>query len=489
MKATAPNPDDRYAGVDALADDITRHLAGHPVTARPATWRYHTAKLLARHRTTAVVGSAAALLVLATTIGALVQWRAAALERDRAERRFEETLAMARTVIEQVHDAVMPLPGSLSVRQRIVSEAQAFLERLSRESPPTPALQLELARSYRQLGTVAGLPGAPNAGDTTAAIAHLRRAAHLVAPLADALTADDATLREAAQVHMRLCEAVGYGLGRPADAETACDRAGTYARRYTDQAANQTEAALLEVSIHGALARVHEHDDPERHLRAGRDLVAALHAREPSRPDVAHMLALAERGLARHYEARLQPERAAPHWHRTVDLSRRELARAGGDEQAEFLRARASLWGGLTVAYYYLGQFDEAAASGGEAERLLRRLLADDPEDRFTRGQLGYELVLKSRVAEAQRRHDDALSAAREALRWLEDVPPGERLREVSIAETLLRLGRLAAEGPATACRDLTRAAGIFATLAAGPMTPREREWAAETARRATRCG
>src|SRR6202044_1314787 len=47
--AMRKEPDRRYASVEALAEDLRRHLLGKPVLARHGDWRYNTAKFLRRH--------------------------------------------------------------------------------------------------------------------------------------------------------------------------------------------------------------------------------------------------------------------------------------------------------------------------------------------------------------------------------------------------------------------------------------------------------
>src|SRR5271155_5076077 len=47
--AMRKEPDRRYPSVEALADDLNRHLLGEPVRARQSDWRYNGAKFLRRH--------------------------------------------------------------------------------------------------------------------------------------------------------------------------------------------------------------------------------------------------------------------------------------------------------------------------------------------------------------------------------------------------------------------------------------------------------
>jgi len=68
--AMRKEPDRRYPSVEALADDLNRHLLGEPVRARQGDWRYNAAKFLRRHLL-AVVAVAAAFLGLALFAGAM----------------------------------------------------------------------------------------------------------------------------------------------------------------------------------------------------------------------------------------------------------------------------------------------------------------------------------------------------------------------------------------------------------------------------------
>src|SRR5471032_3199308 len=66
--AMRKEPDRRYPSVEALADDLQRHLLGQPVRARQGDWRYNSAKFL-RRNLFAVVGAAAVFVGLAVIAG------------------------------------------------------------------------------------------------------------------------------------------------------------------------------------------------------------------------------------------------------------------------------------------------------------------------------------------------------------------------------------------------------------------------------------
>ena len=90
--AMRKEPDRRYSSVEALADDLRRHLLGQPVRARQGDWRYNTAKFL-RRNLLATVATGAVFVGLALIAGVtlwenhriLLARDATALERDRAQ--------------------------------------------------------------------------------------------------------------------------------------------------------------------------------------------------------------------------------------------------------------------------------------------------------------------------------------------------------------------------------------------------------------------
>ena len=85
LMALRKRPERRYGSVEELADDIERHLASRPVSARPDTLIYKAAKLVRRHPLGVSAGLAAAVLLVVFTAFALWQASRIARERDLAE--------------------------------------------------------------------------------------------------------------------------------------------------------------------------------------------------------------------------------------------------------------------------------------------------------------------------------------------------------------------------------------------------------------------
>jgi serine/threonine-protein kinase len=85
LKALKKTPQDRYATVHALADDIGRFLDGQPVLARADAWTYRTSRLVRRHTVAVSASAAVAITLVGATLYSLHHARLARSEQVRAE--------------------------------------------------------------------------------------------------------------------------------------------------------------------------------------------------------------------------------------------------------------------------------------------------------------------------------------------------------------------------------------------------------------------
>ncbi len=93
-KMLSKSPGDRYPTVDAVCDDVERHLSHQPISVRPANWHYSAAKFLRRYRAAAAASALVSIAVAAGAVGTLSQ--AATARRETAEARHEQAVAQAR---------------------------------------------------------------------------------------------------------------------------------------------------------------------------------------------------------------------------------------------------------------------------------------------------------------------------------------------------------------------------------------------------------
>jgi serine/threonine-protein kinase len=87
-KALKKEPTERYSSVTALADDLRRYLRNEPISARPDTIAYRTAKFVRRNRTVVALAALAVLATAAGVVGILIQTRTARAQRDFALRQL-----------------------------------------------------------------------------------------------------------------------------------------------------------------------------------------------------------------------------------------------------------------------------------------------------------------------------------------------------------------------------------------------------------------
>jgi len=92
-KALKKDPNERYASVTALADDLRRYLNNQPIGARPETIAYRTVKFVRRNRSVVALTVLAALGTAAGVTGTLIQSRTARAQRDFAFHQLSRTQA------------------------------------------------------------------------------------------------------------------------------------------------------------------------------------------------------------------------------------------------------------------------------------------------------------------------------------------------------------------------------------------------------------
>ncbi len=131
LQAMAPNPEERYATVHELAEDLRRFLEGRPVRARPREWSYVLGKSLMRHRAAWTLGAAA----IATAVGGAGAWLVQAGEtRRQAERvigALERHASSVDLIVERLLEPTRKALGSnaaaLEVARDLVREREEML--------------------------------------------------------------------------------------------------------------------------------------------------------------------------------------------------------------------------------------------------------------------------------------------------------------------------------------------------------------------------
>ena len=149
MKALEKDPERRYATARDLAEDVRRFLEGEPIHARPPSLLDRVGKWSRRHRTAVVsAASIAAILLVATTLVALAQRKAALSEAALAQRRQQ--------VQQGINDALAEVarlrgqaPAGDAKDQTALTRAREYLQRaaaLAESGPTDPELLARVRR-------------------------------------------------------------------------------------------------------------------------------------------------------------------------------------------------------------------------------------------------------------------------------------------------------------------------------------------------------
>ena len=145
-KALKKDPAQRYASVDAFAQDLQRHLDGDIVQARPDGAGYRLRKFAARHRLPLTAAGAVAVALVAATAVSLSQARAAERQRIRAE----ELLARNEAVSEFVNLMLTEVasPDQPITIDELLERSESMIESGVTRNPEHQATILALLGSY-----------------------------------------------------------------------------------------------------------------------------------------------------------------------------------------------------------------------------------------------------------------------------------------------------------------------------------------------------
>lgn len=414
-RATAEDPAQRYASVDALDADIERWLNGVPVRAHGRAWSYVTGRFLARHRLGVVSAAAGVLLLIGAAIALSVMYVHAERARAQAEQNFNDVRELSRYVLFDVYDRLESVPRALTLRRDIAQKGQQYLDRLSRD-PGSPAdVRLEVAEGLRRLSIVQGGVSSASLSNVKLAEANLARAERIARALPD----DARYRRERA-----------FAIARILITRSRMTTAISLDLEATSRNLDAAQAALAPWLANGAA------DQEARDLAI--DLALERIAQFLWQGKYQEAIATAREGLA--LQSPVTPSEP--------------------DARREALRKRARLLDGMAEGIYYAGDLPAAEAAYREHYTLMRQLAEEEPQNlraerMYMRAgwALGGTLLEMgpARQVEAEQLLSKALELA-DNLRMLEpDDKDLIRMRSVVVAaeaQALANLGRAKEAAP-----------------------------------------
>jgi serine/threonine-protein kinase len=444
-KALKKDPAERYATVDALAEDVRRHLGHLPVLARPDGWAYRTRRFVARHRIAVAAGGLATAALLGGSALALWQARVALEEARRAEQVKAFVIGMFEGVNPERSGPARDVTAAqvlASAEQRLAAEAG---------TPPLVRAELQAAIARSHLGLLAA-----------------DRALVVATPALEA-----PAMREAAPTH-------------PVRVELSIVRARALRLAQRLDEAEATLQPLL-VGDHAAMAppalaeaRLVQGTIEQQRTRF--DAAAGWYAQVlamPATPELANMRTEAHELLAS--AKTMQRDRAGALEHARAAYQGR-LAQHGGDRLHPQVMSSGQTYG---LALMELARYDEAHPLLEQSREAARRVYGDDnvyTVDYTTR--LALVEAERGRFARSLALLEEADRAAARA-----GVPPSigragqlrtlarAHLRQRAPARALEPLGRALAmleRTPNPNIERVLRADRMYAAALAGQLTPAE---------------
>lgn len=466
-RALAPDPDERYADVAALADDVQRYRARRPVLARGGGRRYRAGRFVSRHRRAiALVGSMFAGLIGAAVVATFMYFEA---ERARAnaERGFAEVRGVARFMLFDLFDELRNAPGTVRQRVAIADIGGRYLDRL-RQVPGAPAdLRIDSAASYRRLATVQGLSGTASLGRSSAANRSLAAAEALLRSVLAEQPRHAAALEELGWVLVSRWTISSV----PAEAAalTGAARRHFHAALALEPQRQGARLGLLTTESGRAWDLIYGADRPREAVPVAAQALAQLRSIRwgHARAEEARLLEvnlLNRLGDATYFSGDYPA--ALPFYREADALVSRQLRAA---ETAQWLDRKGETMWNISGTLGDIGRPSEALAAARTGIAAVQRLLRFGP-DANAEGRLLILVSQEANLLSQLGRHSEAAAASARSVAMRErrlrlEPRDGARLRDLAVmlpphADRLARVG----DRPG-ACRAVRRALDLWQTM------------------------
>ncbi|WP_457355468.1 protein kinase domain-containing protein [Roseateles sp. P5_D6] len=473
MKALHKSPAQRYANAAELADDLSRHLQGLAVQARPHARRYRIGLFLRRHR----VALSASLLVLvaASTVAAYEAYEARR-QKARAEQHFADVRKLATLMLRDLQKAIAPLPGGTAARRMVVQNALDSLRHLSAEAAGDAELQIELAGGYRNIGDIQGRPYSANLGDPKSARDSYDRGIALVKNLVGNPRVAEPSQAHAAATLAQLYQRKGTLLASQDDDAAAESLVAQGVELMDTLAAHgqlDPELQTVHAAMHSQLAQVQRFVDKVepffKSLATARRLYLAILASRPGDETATSGLATTYLEEGTYYferdEEAATVQLAIAAFRRALELQGPVVQRHGDD--ARLQRNFAAHHANLAAALMRAKQPRDAANAYRQAVQILSELSGRDPSNAQLRAEVAIVTGSMSKALLANGDAAAAVAAAQRAVEGYNSLPEGS-LRDLNtrykqgVAHYLLGQALAAGHQNARACAAWRRSLVIL---------------------------
>jgi len=473
MKALHKSPAQRYASAAELADDLSRHLQGLAVQARPHAWRYRIGRFLRRHR--GALSASLLVLMAASTVAAYEAYEARR-QKARAEQHFADVRKLATLMLRDLQKAIAPLPGGTAARRMVVQNALDSLRHLSAEAAGDAELQIELAGGYRSIGDIQGRPYSANLGDPKSARESYDRGIALVKDLVGNPRVAEPSQAHAAAALAQLYQRKGTLLASQDDdaaAESLVAQGVELMDKLAARGQLDPDLQTTRAAMHSQLAQVQRFVDKAepffKSLATARRLYLAILAGRPGDETATSGLATTYLEEGTYYFERDEEvatvQLAIAAFRRALELQAPVVQRHGDD--ARLQRNFAAHHANLAAALMRAKQPRDAANAYRQAVQILSELSGRDPSNAQLRAEVAIVTGSMSRALLANGDAAAAVAAAQRAVEGYNSLPEGS-LRDLNtrykqgVAHYLLGQALAAGHQNARACAAWRRSLVIL---------------------------
>ena len=154
MMALRKEPGRRYTSAKQFSNDINRYLEGQPVTAQKNTVRYRLRKFVRRNRIVVLATLAVLVLLCSFTVSTVLQSRALAAERDRAQIEAATATQVSEFLVDLFENAdpSQNQGQPVTVEQIMKEGAKKIEENLSDQPQIQTVIMTHLGEIHRRMG-------------------------------------------------------------------------------------------------------------------------------------------------------------------------------------------------------------------------------------------------------------------------------------------------------------------------------------------------
>jgi len=399
LKALRKDPLRRYQSAEQLKNDILNYIQNRPVSAQRDSFAYVSKKFIIRHKTPVIATCIAALLLIGLTLFSFRQANVAESQRQIAEQRTENIRGMANSLIFDLHDSVVNLPGSTPIRENIVAEAVSYLDQLASTGSADPPLLLDLAVAYQKIGDVQGNPTNSNLGRPTDALESYQKGLGFVQTVLDS-EPDHVRGRELlANIYEKTADVQGE-LGNLSEAHASMlNSMGIYKNLSEEFPNNQYRQFSYTISLiklgdltgNPNFSNLGEREEALRIYQAAESVLLPIYNQQPNNVDYLKYMGILYERIGTVYESEQYIEEALWSFEESMELRQKLLERSPFN--TEFLRESAVSHEKMADVFKNQNQLDRSLHHYMQAHSLFYRLAEADPENSLAQRSLAISYI------------------------------------------------------------------------------------------------